>query len=146
MLIYCQLDFSGRTSVILESNKEKIFFQDNVPENVLWNFLSALELFGLWYVNSDIRIKYEAPVALSKLLIKSRVTLCFQFASSSSTTASTATAITFAYQIKAVSAKPYIFGTKKVKVWGNVLDDLSPTLTQGHGCSTGEHKFTCLHY
>ena len=36
--------------------------------------------------------------------------------------------------VKTVCAKPYIFGTKNIWVWGNVLDDLSMTLTQGHGC------------
>ena len=54
------------------------------------------------------------------------VTLCFQFAS-----VAAAATKTFASHVKTVCAKPYIFETK---VWGNVPDYLSVTLTQGHGC------------
>ena len=43
---------------------------------------------------------------------------------------------TFASHFKTIRAEPSVFGTKKVQVWGNVLDDLSMTLTQGHGCGT----------
>ena len=38
-----------------------------------------------------------------------------------------------------------VFGTKNIWVWGNVLDDLSMTLTQGHGCGVDQQKFACLH-
>ena len=62
---------------------------------------------------------------------RSGVTLCFQFVSAA---AASAAATTFASHIKTISAKPYIFGTKNIWVWGNVLVDLSMTLTQGHGC------------
>ena len=34
---------------------------------------------------------------------------------------------------------------KKVWVWGNLLDDLSKTLTQGYGCDIDKQKFVCLH-
>ena len=47
---------------------------------------------------------------------------------------SAAAAKTFASHVKTVGAKPYIFETKNIWVWGNILDDLSVTLTQGHGC------------
>ena len=57
------------------------------------------------------------------------VTLCFQFVSAVS-----AAAKTFPSHVETVWAKPLIFGTKDIWVWGNVLDDLSVTLTQGHGC------------
>ena len=60
---------------------------------------------------------------------RSGVTLCFQFVS-----AMFAAAMTFASHVKTVFAKFYIFGTKNIWVWGNVLDDLSVTLTEGHGC------------
>ena len=39
-----------------------------------------------------------------------------------------ATANIFASHIKTICAKPYIFGTKNIWVWGNVLDYLSMTL------------------
>ena len=66
---------------------------------------------------------------------RSGVTLCFQFVSAASAAAAAPAATTsFAYHVKTVSDKPYIFGTKNLWVWGNVLDDLSMTLTQGHGC------------
>ena len=70
------------------------------------------------------------------LLIKSPrsgVTLCFQFVSAAASAAAAAAAATFASHVKTISAKPYIFGTKNIWVWGNVLVDLSMTLTQGHG-------------
>ena len=62
---------------------------------------------------------------------RSGVTLCFQFVSAVSASAA---AKTFPSHVKTVWAKPLIFGTKDIWVWGNVLDDLSMTLTQGHGC------------
>ena len=73
---------------------------------------------------------------------RSGVTLCFQFVSAAAAAAvssaaaasASAAATNFASHVKTVSAKPYIFGTKNIWVWGNVLDDLSMTLTQGHGC------------
>ena len=37
-----------------------------------------------------------------------------------------------------------MFGTKTVQVWENVLDDLSMTLTQGHGCGANQEKLACL--
>ena len=82
--------------------------------------------------------------AMTMTLIKSPqsgVTLCFQFVSSAATSAA---ATTFASHVKTVSAKPYIFGTKNLWVWGNVLNDLSMTLTQGHGCGIDDKKFACL--
>ena len=48
--------------------------------------------------------------------------------------AASAAAITFASPVKTVWAKSEIFGTKNKCVWGNVLDDISMTLTQGSGC------------
>ena len=36
-----------------------------------------------------------------------------------------------------------MFGTKKVLVWENVMDGISVTLTQGHGCGI-DKKSTCL--
>ena len=52
-------------------------------------------------------------------------------------------------QLLPLTSKPFelnlkIFGTKNIWVWGNVLDDLSVTLTQGHGCSIDYQKFACL--
>ena len=67
---------------------------------------------------------------------QSGVTLCFQFVSAAATT--------FASHVKTVSAKPYIFGTKNLWVWGNVLNDLSMTLTQGHGCGIDNQNCACL--
>ena len=61
----------------------------------------------------------------------SGVTLCFQSVSAASAFAA---AKTFPSHIKTVWAKPLIFGTKNIWVWGNVLDDLSMTLIQGHSC------------
>ena len=58
---------------------------------------------------------------------QSGVTLCFQFVSAASASAA---AKTFPSHVKAVWAKPLIFGTKNIWVWGNVLDDLSMTLTK----------------
>ena len=63
-------------------------------------------------------------------------------AASASTTA--AAAITFASHVKTVWAKPEIFGTRKVLVWKNVLDDLLVTLTLGHGCDIDKQKCPCL--
>ena len=68
---------------------------------------------------------------------RSGVTLCFQSvfaASASAASAASAAAKTFPSHVKTVWAKPLIFGTKNIWVWGIVLDDLSMTLTQGHGC------------
>ena len=70
--------------------------------------------------NSDACIIIKSP--------RSGVTLCFQFISAS------AAVKTFPSHVKTIWAKPLIFGTKNIWVWGNVLDDLSLTLTQGHGC------------
>ena len=70
---------------------------------------------------------------------RSGVTLCFQ-----SVSAASAAAKTFLSHIKTFWAKPLIFGTRNIWVWGNVLDDLSMTLTQGHGCGIHKQKFACL--
>ena len=70
---------------------------------------------------------------------RSGVTLCFQFISAAS-----AAAKTFPSHVKTPWAKPLIFGTKNIWVWGNVLNDLSMTLTQGHGCGVHQQKFACL--
>ena len=51
-----------------------------------------------------------------------------------SAASASAAAKTFPSHVKTVWAKPLIFGTKNIWVWGIVLDDLSMTLTQGHGC------------
>ena len=64
------------------------------------------------------------------------VTLCFQFVSAAAAAASSAAPTTFASHIKTVWANPYIFGTKNIWVWGNVLDDPSMTLDQGHTAVT----------
>ena len=64
--------------------------------------------------------------------------LCFQFVSA------TAAAMTFASHVKTVRARHKIFGTKKVLVLENVLDDLWVTLTQGHGCDIDKQKLACL--
>ena len=76
---------------------------------------------------------------------RSGVTLCFQFVSAPSAVSTSASAKTFPSHVKIVWAKPLIFGTKNIWVWGNVLDDLSLTLTQGHGCGVDKQKFACLH-
>ena len=61
-----------------------------------------------------------------------------------STASVSAAAKTFASHVKTVSAKPYIFGTKNIWVWGNVLDDLSMTLTQGPAvASINKYLFVC---
>ena len=73
---------------------------------------------------------------------RSGVTLCFQFVSAASASAA---AKTFPSHVKTVWAKPLIFGTKNIWVWGNVLDDLSMTLTQGHCCGIDYQKCACLH-
>ena len=80
------------------------------------------------------RILHHRCTILSILIKSPRsgVTLCFQ--SVSATSAASAAAKTFPSHIKTVWAKPLIFGTKNIWVWGIVLDDLSMTLTQGHGC------------
>ena len=77
------------------------------------------------------RILHHRCTILSILIksLRSGVTLCFQSVSDTS-----AAAKTFPSHIKTVWAKPLIFGTKNIWVWGIVLDDLSMTLTQGHGC------------
>ena len=77
------------------------------------------------------RILHHRCTILSILIKSPRsgVTLCFQ-----SVSATSAAAKTFPSHIKTVWAKPLIFGTKNIWVWGIVLDDLSMTLTQGHGC------------
>ena len=62
---------------------------------------------------------------------RSGVTLCFQ---SVSAVSASAAAKTFPSHVKTVWAKLLIFGTKNTWVWGNVLDDLSMTLGQSHGC------------
>ena len=46
--------------------------------------------------------------------------------------------------VKTACAKLYIFGTKNIGVWGNVLDDLSMTLTLGYGYDIDQQKFACL--
>ena len=56
---------------------------------------------------------------------------CFLFVSAASASAA---AKTFPSHVKTFSAKHLIFGTKHIWVWGNVLNDLSMTVTQGHGC------------
>ena len=80
---------------------------------------------------------------------RSGVTLCFQFVSaasaSTSTSASASTAAkTYPSHVKIIWAKPLIFSTKNIWVWGNVLGDLSMTLTQGHRCGIDYQKFACL--
>ena len=85
-----------------------------LPFNLLLGLLGLLHLYHI----------IKSP--------RSGVTLCFQFVSAAA--AASATATTFTSHIKIVWAKPYIFGTKNIWVLGNVLDDLSMTLTQGHGC------------
>ena len=65
-----------------------------------------------------------------------------RFAAASASAA--AAAKTFASHVKTVWASHQIFGTKKVWVWENVLDDLLVTLTQGHDCDIDKHKFVCL--
>ena len=50
---------------------------------------------------------------------RSGVTLCFQFVSASSASAA---AKIYPSHVKTVWAKPLIFGTKNIWVWGNVLD------------------------
>ena len=66
-------------------------------------------------------------IIIINIIIKSPpsgVTVCFQFVS----------AKTFASHVKTVCDKSYIFGTKNIWVFENVLDDLSVTLTQDYGC------------
>ena len=78
---------------------------------------------------------------------RSGLTLCFLSVSAASVSAASiasAAAKTFPSHVKTVWAKPLIFGTKNKWVWGNVLDDLSMTLTQGHGCGIHSQKFACL--
>ena len=65
---------------------------------------------------------------------QSGVILCFQFVSAASAASASAATKTFPSHIKTVWSKPLIFGAKNIWFWGNVLDDLSMTLTQGHGC------------
>ena len=79
------------------------------------------------------RILHHRCTILSILIKSPRsgVTLCFQ-----SVSATSAAAKTFPSHIKTIWAKPLIFGTKNIWVWGIVLDDLSMTLTQGHGCGS----------
>ena len=72
---------------------------------------------------------------------RSGVTLCFQFVSAA---LASAAAKTFPSHVKTIWAKPLIFGTKNIWVWGNVMDDLSMTLTQGHSCGVDKQKFACL--
>ena len=76
---------------------------------------------------------------------QSGVTLCFQFVSAAaSASAAAAAAKTFASYVKTVWARLYIFRTKKVWVWENLLGDLWATLTQGHGCDIDKQKFAFL--
>ena len=68
---------------------------------------------------------------------RSGVTLCFQFlsgASAASAVSAATAAKNLPSHVKTIWAKHLIFGTTNIWVWGNVLDDLSITLTQGHGC------------
>ena len=80
----------------------------------------------LYYYCDDVTNLFKSP--------QSGVTLWFQFVSAASATSPSTAATTFASHVKTILAKPYIFGTKNIWVWGNVLGDLSMTLTQGHGC------------
>ena len=86
-------------------------------------------------------IKYILQKENLFMWIRSGVTLCFQFVFTAASTA----AKTFAYYVKTICAKPYIFWANNIWVWGNVLDDLSMTLTQGHSCDIDLQKFVCLH-
>ena len=74
----------------------------------------------LFSIMSDLQTPYHEITSVW-------VHFMFQFVS----TAAAAAAETFAPHVKTVWAKPYISGTKKVKVWENVLNDLSMTLTKG---------------
>ena len=96
--------------------------------------------FGLILYASDLFDTFNKPTYLIKSP-RSGVTLCFQFVSAAS--ASTAAKF-FPSHVKTFWAKPLIFGTKNIWVWGNVLDDLFMTLTQGHGCGVNYQKFACL--
>ena len=95
---------------------------------IKFQFLSILCVFCLPFT---WRILHHRCTILSILIKSPRsgVTLCFQ-----SVSATSAAAKTFPSHIKTVWAKPLVFGTKNIWVWGIVLDDLSMTLTQGHGC------------
>ena len=91
-------------------------------------------------MNSNLMISVNKLTHYPSLINStlSGVILCFQFVSAASTASASATAKTFPSHIKTVSAKPLIFGTKNILVWGNVLYDLSMTFTQGlhdlHSC------------
>ena len=103
-----------------------------------------------WIWKGKMRYTLNVKSVPCTFLIKSPqsgVTLCFQFVSALSAAAAataSAAATTFASHVKTVWAKPYIFGTKNLWVCGNVLNDLSMTLTQGHGCGMDNQKFACL--
>ena len=86
-------------------------------------------IWGKWANDPDVAQPQVQTVSYCfelKKSWKSGVTLCFQFVSAASASAA---ATTFASHVKTVRAKPYIFGTKNLWVWGNVLNDLSMTLT-----------------
>ena len=55
-------------------------------------------------------------------------------AASVASAAASAAVKTFPSHVKTVWAKLLIFDTNNIWVWGNVLDELSMTFTQGHGC------------
>ena len=81
-----------------------------------------------------IYTKYSNILTILIPIIKSPrsgVTLCVQFVSAASASAS---AKTFPSHVKSIWDKPFIYGTKNIWAWGNVLDYFSVTLTQGHGC------------
>ena len=131
--------------------QQRMGYNCNPTHFVNFNIRTVWESIG-WYLNWFVfdkisvsgnlvcfckftwRILHHRCTILS-ILIKSPcsgVTLYFQSVSAAS---ASATAKTFPSHVKTVGAKPLIFGTKNIWVWGIVLDDLSMTLTQGHGCA-----------
>ena len=117
-----------------------------------WHWVSGWGLSNMVFLSHSESLCNKSPIMGTNHIIKSPrfgVTLCFQFVSNTSAAPASASAAcaatnTFPYHVKTVWAKPLIFGTKNIWVWGNVLDDVSMTLTQGHGCGINWQKFACL--